>query len=216
MMVIAGCGGGSSSTATGGHAGGGATGAGGSAGATGAGGSGATGGAAGLPTCAIPAPPSSDGGACATLTAAGPLVTSVPVNDNFQGGVVEDGSVDVKGAGGTVLDGGYDLIRWENGAGGKQTRRTIRVFNDGTYVQWDAAVASGDAGFSDVRYDTLNSISGHTFALTSFPCTASIGIHSYGYTATGDDLVFFDYDGGSDGNANVISVDTYRRTCVRP
>jgi hypothetical protein len=42
------------------------------------------------------------------------------------------------------------------------------------------------------------------------------GIYSYGYTATGDDLTFFNYTGGSDGNGDVFSVDRYRRTCARP
>jgi hypothetical protein len=221
MLVIAGCGGGSSSTGTGGH-GGGATGAGGAAGVTGAGGSAgvtSAGGAAGsglLPACAILALPATDGGACTALVAAGPLVTSVPVNDNFQGGVVEDGGLQVKPAGGAILDGDYDLVRWENRTSGAQTRRTIRVFGGGSYVEWDAAVMNGDAGFIDDRYDTRNIVSGHTFAIASVFCSVGFAVQSYGYTVTGDDLVFFDYTGLVDGNGDVSSVDTYQRTCTRP
>jgi hypothetical protein len=148
--------------------------------------------------------------------AAGSLITSVPVRDNFQQGVVEDGGVQVQPAGGTILDGDYDLVRWENTAGGRQTRRTIRVFGAGSYVEWDAAVMNGDAGFTDLRYDTQNTVSGHTFRFDSAFCSASLAIASYAYTAAGDDLIFFDYTGLADGNGDVSSVDTYRRTCTRP
>jgi hypothetical protein len=219
MLIVAGCGGGASSSGTGGQGGGGATGAGGSAGVTGAGGAAATGGAGGsgpLPTCAILALPATDGGACTALVAAGPLVTSVRVVDNFQSGVVEDGGVQVQPEGGAILDGDYDLVRWENTTAGRQTRRTIRVFGAGSYVEWDAAVMNGDAGFLDYRYDTQNAISGHTFAFASVFCSSGLAVLSYGYTVTGDDLVFFDYTGLLDGNGDVSSVDTYRRTCTRP
>jgi hypothetical protein len=218
MLLTAGCGGGLSSVGTGGHAGGGGSGAGGSAGASGAAGAAAAGGGAGTgsPPCLLQTLPVADGGVCHPLLASGPLITAVPVIDNFQGGVVEDGGVQVQPAGGAILDGDYDLVRWENGDGGHQTRRTIRVSGAGSYVEWDAAVMLGDAGFADRRYDTANSASGHTFSLLYFPCGSAFGVQSYGYTATGDELVFFDYSGLIDGNGDVTSVDTYRRTCTRP
>src|SRR5947207_870828 len=97
MLAVAGCGGGSPAGGIGGHGG-----EGGSAGAIGTGGALVTGGTggAGLPACTILMHPASDGGACSTLVAAGPLVPVEPVNDNFQGGVVEDGGVQVQPAGG--------------------------------------------------------------------------------------------------------------------
>ena len=122
----------------------------------------------------------------------------------------------MKPAGGTILSGDYDLVRWENGQGGAHTSRTIRVFGAGSYLEWDAYVMGTDGGFADRRYDTRNTVSGHTFKIDAFACGPSFTIYSYGYTTIGDDLTFFDYDGLSDGNANVISVDVYRRTCTRP
>ena len=40
-------------------------------------------------------------------------------------------------------------------------------------------------------------------------------MQSWGYTASGNDLVLFDFTGQADGVGTLDSIDTYRRTCTR-
>ena len=231
MLVVAGCGGGSSSTGTGGHRGGGATGTGGGAAMTGQGGASGAPGAGGaggnLPACAIvqrPADPvnssgttiDSRNGTCNTLQLAGQPVASEPL-DAVDAGVRQDGGTIETAAGGTILDGDYDFVRWQD-VPGRSAVRKIRVFGGGTYIEWaDSNVPAGgpgpDGGFVNVWVDTTAQASGQTLTF-SYTCGTPL-VASYGYTARGDDLIFFDYSSAAQGGT-VFSVDTYRRTCTRP
>jgi hypothetical protein len=224
-LGIAGCGGGSSSAGTGGHggSGGGPGSAGAGAGAasggqTGAagGGGGATGGAAGanggLPACeTVDAPPQTgDAGTCEPFLNTGALVNEEPVTF-VDGGVILDGGAFEMPAGGTIADGDYDLVRWQ-GNTAESTRRTIRVFQGGGFIEW-IGVLNGlgpDGGALEFRYDTRDHIVGSTLLLDQLLCE-TVGNRSYGYTASGDELVLF-----TNAGSDIIGVDTYRRTCRRP
>ena len=247
-LVVAGCGGGSSSSAgTGGHtAGGGGSGgagAGGTGGAgadsgtgghggavggggVGAGGSVATGGGSGaLPTCAIVARPSDpDGGINAIADTCNSLAvpaTSISATGlaPIDGGVVLDGGVMESPAGGTVLDGDYELVRWMNDPdnGETITQRALRVFEGGAYIEWAVKQPDQVVGYTDnLRYNTRATVSGHTMTF-SFTCGVGVIMPSYDYTASGGLLAFFAY--GEDyttGQYGYLSLDTYQRTCTRP
>jgi hypothetical protein len=217
MWLVAGCGGGASSSGTGGS-GGAASGTGGAAGATGGGGS-----SGALPSCQIfyylpndPMNPDGGsfidphGGTCNTIvvpTAWTTAVTIAPV----------DGGAPAP-AGGTVLDGDYDMISWQTVSGGASTRRRIRVFSSGTYIEWAVRQpdATSDGGVLSEAYDTTMSYGGHTATFVSTSCGGGLAIHSYGYTAAGDDLTFFDYQGEFDGSGTLLAVDGYHRSCTRP
>jgi hypothetical protein len=241
-LVIAGCGGGSSATGTGGHAAGqGGSGGSGGAGATGsagspgvggshaAGGSVATGGASGaLPTCAIVAqPPDPDAGygisatadTCNSLTVPATSISATGLAP-IDGGVVLDGGVIESPAGGTILDGDYQMVRWMNNPddGETITQRAIRVFEGGAYIEWafkqpdQVTVGSTD----NVRYDTRATVSGHTMTF-SVTCGGGVLMPNYDYTASGDLLAFFVYaEDYTTGEYGYLSLDTYQRTCTRP
>jgi hypothetical protein len=225
LVAMVGCGGHGTSGGNGGGAGT-AVAASGSGGAVGVGGGGAgheaTGGnTGGLPACALTTRPqdptdasvSALSGTCNTIVittngVAGELVGST------DGGVVLDGGATVTPAGGTIQDGDYDLIRWQNLGGGGLTYRTLRVFDGGTYIEWafHQMDATYDGGFQNLKFNTTPTTTGHTMTY-SYSCGGDVGIHSFEYTADGNDLLLFD-TGGRDQGA-VDSLDTYRRTCGR-
>ncbi len=218
-LLVAGCGGGASSQGTGG--------AGGASGAPGSGGAPADGGSSGsdgaLPSCAIvdrpldPVNPDGGsvidprGGTCSTIVVPSVSITAVVL-------ATADGGAPAP-VGGTVLDGDYDLVRWQTAAGGSTTRRTIRVFAGGTYIEWALkqpdATATGDGGILTEAYDTTMSYGGHTATFVSEDCGGGLSIHSYGYSASGDDLTFFDYQSGFDSNGTLLAIDGYHRRCTR-
>ncbi|HEX3902520.1 MAG TPA: hypothetical protein VH853_06700 [Polyangia bacterium] len=240
-LVVAGCGG-AASSGTGGSTGasggsgqgggaavngvGGAAGSRGTGGSLGAGGSGA---GAGLPACTIvqrpgdPMNPSSlnyidpTNGTCNTIPLDAPSVTSGAL-DTVDGGALEDGGAIEAPAGGTILDGDYDLTHWLDEAGDTSIR-TIRVFGGGTYIEWAESHVfdSGllDAGYVNIWYDTTVQSSGQTLNLVSYDCGGDVLITSYGFTARGDDLILFAYNLSGTSQA-LYSVDTYHRTCTRP
>jgi len=127
---------------------------------------------------------------------------------------VLDGGVKVTPAGGTIQDGDYDLIRWQNLNGGGLTYRTLRVFDGGTYIEWafHQMDATYDGGFQNLKFNTTPTTTGHTMTY-AYSCGSDVGIRGFEYTADGNDLLLFDTSAGYQGA--VDSVDTYRRTCGR-
>lgn len=231
-----GCGGGAAPTridvqgggADAGGQGGGAA-MGGQGGANGQGGSAGSLGGAGddLPACAIAQrpddPTNSEGGTpvdptsatCNTIQPDGQPVASEMLAA-IGGYVPEDGGTLETAVGGPLLDGDYDFVRWQAQPGNSSIRK-IRVFGGGTYVEWVVANArqgGADAGFASMWYDTTAATAGSTLSL-SFVC-GNVLVTSYGYTASGDDLVLFDYGAAGPTSGTLFSVDTYRRTCTRP
>jgi hypothetical protein len=217
-LVVAGCGGGAATTGTGGHASGGGgpggAGAGGHTGAAGGGGGAAGAGASGgLPACqTVDVPPQTgDAGTCASFPDTGALVNPEPLTTG-DGGVVLDGGAFEMPAGGTIADGDYDLVRLQTDVAGA-TRRTIRVFQSGGFIEWTGvlnAAAPDDGGAIEFLYDTQGHTAGSTLFIDQLRCEP-VGNESYGYTATGDELVLF-----ANSGSGIIGVDTYRRTCNRP
>lgn len=193
----------------------------GSAGAGGAAGQGGSGGGQiSLPACAIttrPQDPGNDGGpitqamVCNSLTVTGDWI--VPETFTWgDGGVASDGGAVVAPAGGTILNGDYDLVRFQVPASGQTTRRSIRVFDGGAYIEWavDIQNPSVDGGLQEIWYDTAGTPSGPELRASSV-CNAVGGVDAY--TADGDTLTFFVFL--HDTTETPIGIDTYRRTCAR-
>jgi hypothetical protein len=219
-LALLGCGGQGAVGGTGGGAGTAAA-TGGSGGTAGSGGRGATGGNTGtLPACAIATQPSDPAGAsvsslsetCNTIviTTNGIVAEAVGSTD---GGLVLDGGATLTPAGGTIQNGDYDLIVWQNIGGGGLTYRTLRVFGGGTYIEWafHQMDTTYDGGFRNLKFNTTAAIAGDTMTYT-YPCGGDVGIHDFDYTASGNDLLLFDTRGY---NGSIDSADTYRRTCAR-
>jgi len=228
VAAVIGCGGGAAKND--GAAGSGAGGVGGS-GAAGAGGlTGTGGGAAGsggglpLPTCAITMQPNdpvnteADSGAiisppsCNTITFAGDWVVPVVFSSGDAGVQLDGGPVEAP-AGGAILDGDYDLVGLQLPVGpGQTTRRTIRVFGGGSYIEWAVALQnpSFDGGVQELWYNTTAAPTGSTLG-ASIVCGVVGGLDAY--TAAGNTLTFFVYLHSLDETP--IGVDVYRRTCTR-
>jgi hypothetical protein len=217
-LAVAGCGGGAGTTGTGGHAAGGAgpggagAGAGGHTGGAGSGGAAGAGANGGLPACAtVDAPPQTgDAGTCESFLDTGALVNPEPLTPG-DGGVILDGGAFEMPAGGAIVDGDYDLVRLQTNVAGA-TRRTIRVFQNGGFIEWVGALnaTAPDGGAIEFLYDTHGHTAGSTLFIDQILCEP-VGNESYGYTATGDELVLF-----ANTSSGIIGVDTYRRTCNRP
>jgi hypothetical protein len=135
-------------------------------------------------------------------------------------GGVADGGI----SGGAIRDGDYDLVSADAVLSGEpcppgyssgMTRRRIRVFGGGTYIEW--AYTNRDTSGTDTNasYDTTVQAAGHTLTFASFDCGSSFGVTSYGYTASGDDFTYFAYTGSADGAGDLQTVVRYRRTCWR-
>ena len=134
------------------------------------------------------------------------------------GGVALDGGAMEEPSGGLMLDGDYDLVRYRHNAlSGGRTRRSLRFFDSGTFIEWLVGVetpnADGGVTADQVGIDTRQQPS----APTPFTVTITCGNPellgpdiSFSYTATGDDLVLFTYSLG-----RLASVYTYRRACAR-
>jgi hypothetical protein len=236
---LGGCGGSAEKPGGGAGTGGGAgaSGATGSAGATGATGSAGTTG--GLPACAISTrpqdPKNPDGGSIDVMTrtcnaiAITSATTSVASECviTADGGVVLDGGALEVPSGGTLLDGDYEFVRWQNYPGANApgcavfssttSSRAFRVFGGGTYIEWAITEAhrGPDGGEGDYWFDTTMTASGHTLTFASYDCGGGLNMRSWGYTASGNDLVLFDFTGQADGVGALDSIDTYRRACTR-
>jgi hypothetical protein len=201
---------------------GGAADAGGAAGASGQGG--LDGGANGLPACAIltrPQDPTDGGisvtsGTCNTLPLSGKPVPPDTLIAVDAGARVDGGGIETP-VGGQILDGDYEFVGWFDNSAGGPSRRELRVFGGGTYIEWAATIAGAGSGGTDlvIKYDTTASATGHTLTFLSYNCGNQIGDGSYGYSASGDELTFFD-NAETLPPGPLVAVDTYRRTCTRP
>ena len=222
-LALVGCGGQAASSGTGGGAGTAAAmgGSGGTAGRTGAGGNASGGNSGNLPACAITTRPSDPSGS--TISALSGTCNTIVVTTNgvvaeqvggTDGGLVLDGGATLRPSGGTIQDGDYDLIRWQNLSGGGLTYRSLRVFDGGTSIEWafHQMDATYDGGYQNLKFDTTATLAGNTMTY-SYLCGVDVGIPDFDYTAAGDDLLLlFDTRGNHD---ELDSVDTYRRTCAR-
>ena len=151
--------------------------------------------------CQMPQP-SDAGAACNTFELTGSVV---------QAEDLPDGGAGATPVGGTLVDGDYDLVRYQVPGTGS-TRRTIRLFGGGTRIEW--AVADPTASTTiELRANTSITPAGNTLQVT-VDCMANglFGTTSYGYTASGDELViFYPYPSTNP----LVDVYTYRRTCTR-
>jgi hypothetical protein len=237
LCALVGCGGGGGAKGRDAAAGNGGGGAGGSAGSSvsaGAGGSvgtgtaGAGGDGSGLPACAITARPQDGGGtdagsACSSIVLDGPWINRGCFDRMGDGGVADGGSFDGP-AGGAIRDGDYDLVSADTSLSGGpcpadysggMTRRRIRVFGGGTYIEWAYTNRDSSGTDTSVWYDTTVQAAGQTLTFVSFDCGESFGVTSYGYTASGDLFTYFGYSGSAAGAGDLQSVVRYRRTCWR-
>ncbi|HVV49206.1 MAG TPA: hypothetical protein VHO06_06090, partial [Polyangia bacterium] len=176
----------------------------------------ATGGTAGaLPACdVVTEPHDPDAGVCNTVTADGATVAAELVVGTYNGIYVDGGAVEMP-TGGTILDGDYDLVRWQELETGLTTRRTMRVFGAGAFIEW-AGVDVGsalDGGELNFRYNTSQHVMGTNLVVDREDCTNGASAVSYGFTVDGDVIALFNSAGGG---GSVSSVDTYQRTCTRP
>jgi hypothetical protein len=157
--------------------------------------------------------PDTDGGVEDCFTQTAPLCTPEPFAADDAGGGSVDGAVVEAAAGGTLIDGDYQLVRYvSNVAGGHATQRTIGIYQGATYVEWASAEKGGSAFGGDqiLRLNTTMSAAGTTWKVVAVNC-GSLRAAGYGYTATGTELVLYDVD--SSGAAQ--NVYTYQRTCSR-
>ncbi len=219
---------------------GGVTGAGGSArggtvgGDGGAGTSGAGGDGSGLPACAIAVRPNdptnagadggrieSSSGACNSIVLNGPWINRGCFDRQGDGGVIDGGMIEGP-AGGAIRDGDYDAVNSDTSLSTGQcppdyssgtTRRRLRVFGGGTYIEWAAANQGGSS--AELWYDTTMRATGHTLTFVSFTCGDNFPVVSYGYTASGDEFTYFAYSDNADGAGFLQTVVRYRRTCWR-
>lgn len=204
--LLAGCGGGGAKDD--GAAGSSSTGGGGS----GAGGSGGSGGGV---TCAIQTRPITSGAAVCNTLAFGADWVSADLLDPGDGGVSLDGGASDQPAGGTLVDGDYDLVRVRSGTFGmRRTRRSIRIFDRATYVEWlmDNDSVTPDAGVMSYRFDTTSVVSGTDLAMIMVTCGDNAFSNRFGYTAAGNEITLYQYANSVGQLENVF---TYRRSCTR-
>jgi len=131
------------------------------------------------------------------------------------GGAVEaDGGTLPPPAGGTVIDGDYQLVRYRSVVSGvPTTRRSIAIYSGGTYVEWaaDELATSTTSGADEVlRLNTTMSASGSIWTVAGVNC-GSLGTTQYLYTASGTELDLYDVD----ASGVVQNIYTYQRTCSR-
>jgi hypothetical protein len=178
----------------------------------------------GLPACEIltrPQDPTDGGisvtsGTCNTLPLSGTPVSPGALIAVDAGARVGGGGIETP-VGGQILDGDYEFVSWLDNAASSPSRRELRVFGGGTYIEWAATIAGAGSGGSDlvIKYDTTASAAGHTLTFLSYTCGNQIGDGSYGYSASGDELTFFN-NTESLQPGTLVAVDSYRRTCMRP
>jgi hypothetical protein len=219
---------------SGGSALGGTGGGNGGAGAGGA--SGAGGDGSGLPACAIavrPADPTNAGadggriesssGDCNTLVLNGAWINRGCFDRQGDGGVADGGIIEGP-AGGVIRDGDYDLVSADASLSTGQcpanyssgtTRRRVRVFGGGTYIQWAATNRSESGVDTSLWYNTTVRAAGHTLTFVAFDCGDNFPVVSYGYTASSDAFAYFAYSDNADGAGYLQTIVRYRRTCWR-
>jgi hypothetical protein len=204
--LLAGCGG--SGARNDGAAGAGVT------GTAGAGGSavGGSGGSGGAGTCAIttrPADPvNTSGPTCNTVAFGADWVVADPLDPGDGGAVAQPG-------GGSIIDGDYDLVSFRSSNfGTRRTRRSIRVFDGATYIEWriDQDDITPDAGVVNYVFDSTSMVSGTDLAMVSVTCGDNAFSSRFGYTAAGSDLLLFQYNSSAGDLQNIF---TYRRSCAR-
>jgi hypothetical protein len=205
--VLAGCGG--AGAKDDGAAGSGATGSGGSNGA------GGSGGGDGAGRCAIQTRPVAAGAAaCNTLAFGADWISPDPLYPDDAGVLLDGGAVEPP-AGGAIVDGDYDLVGFRSSTFGmRRTRRSIRIFDGATYVEWlmdNDNVTPGGAVMS-FRFDTSSQVSGTDLAMIAVTCGDNEFSRRFGYTATGNELALYQYDGSTGELQNIFS---YRRSCSR-
>jgi hypothetical protein len=129
------------------------------------------------------------------------------------GGVLLDGGAQEFPAGGSLVDGDYDLIRYRSSvAGGDSTKRTIAVYDAATYIEWAVDDIGGPSalGHQVLRLNTTMNVAGTAWRVVTVNC-GSLATDGYGYTASGTELDLFNLD----SSGVVQNVYTYRRTCSR-
>jgi len=157
----------------------------------------------------------SDGGDAGVedcFTLSDPLCSPEPFTAG-DGGVALDGGALETPAGGTLVDGDYQLVRYRsNVASGRSTKRTIGVYDGATYVEWAAYEKGGSAFGADqiLRLNTTMSAAGLTWKVVGVNC-GSLAATGYGYTASGTELDLYDVD----ASGVLQNVYTYQRTCSR-
>src|SRR5262245_19441235 len=207
--LIAGCGG--RALRDDGAAGSGAT------GTAGAGGSGTagSGGSSGAATCAIQTRPVVTGAVCNTLTFGADSVAPEPLYQGDAGVILPDGGDLEQPVGGTIVDGDYDLVSFRSSNFGmRQTRRSIRIFDRATYIEWlmDQDSTTPDGGITNYRFDTTSVVSGTDLAMVMVTCGDNDFSSRFGYSAIGNELFLYQYNNSVGDLQNVF---TYRRSCTR-
>ncbi len=152
-----------------------------------------------------------DGGVADDLP--GPTCAPQSFTAANDGGVLLDGGAAEFPAGGTLVDGDYDLIGYRSSvAGGASTKRTIAVYDAATYVEWavDEMGGSSILGHQVLRLNTTMSAAGFTWEVATVNC-GSLAATGYGYTVRGTELDLFNLD----SSGVVQNVYTYQRTCSR-
>jgi hypothetical protein len=138
--------------------------------------------------------------------------TFVPDGD---GGLTLDGGAMQGAAGGTLVDGDYQLVVYRsNLANVGATKRAIALYAGATYVEWASAGAGSAAsgGGQVLRLNTTMSATGDpaVWKVVTVNC-GSLAATSYGYTASGTELDL--YERGADGVLQNLYI--YQRTCSR-
>jgi hypothetical protein len=199
--IAIGCGGGnitadgSATTGVGGSVG---TGTGGNVG-TGTGGSASS-------TCAVPTrtPNLED---CTEFAPTGAVITPDRAVAG-DGGIYLPGGELALPAGGTLIDGDYDLVRAVWGTTMRKTQRTIRISNGGTFFEWviDQDDPQSTGVIMHYRFNTTMSVSGTTISTIAIGCGGTL-TDMFGFTAAGDELSLF--------NLNFEGLFVYKRNCRR-
>jgi hypothetical protein len=150
---------------------------------------------------------------CNTVEYGGDWVTAAPFQD-VDGGALLDGGAVESPQGGTIRDGDYNLVGYLYVAGGYQTRRTIRVFGEGAYIEWrsESEAIGADAGIPDIRFDTSASPSAGKLTSLTVTCAVGLSLDDYAFTAAGDRLDIFAFRSGT---STLDDIYTYQRTCAR-
>jgi hypothetical protein len=153
-----------------------------------------------------------EGGVEDCFTETAPLCAPQPFAADG-GEVTLDGGAPELPAGGTLVDGDYQLVRYRsNVASGHSSKRTIGIFDGATYVEWAAYEKGGSAFGGDeiLRLNTTMSAAGSVWKVAAVNCGA-LAATGYGFTASGTELDLYDFD----ANGRVQNVYTYQRTCSR-
>ena len=120
--------------------------------------------------------------------------------------------------GGDLVDGDYNLVRFrENDTVRTRNRRSIRLFNHGTYFEWGIDVDSENDSFSVTANSSMHSAGTPVVQVDNVDCTTiTFNTSSYGYTAQGDLLSLYFYDPTVPGpSAEIQTAYTYQRLCSR-